>query len=810
MINIPGPVSKRQEMILNTDATISISGGGAGCVDKDTEFMSADGWKKISEYEDGDLVLQYDTGTRKASFTKPLRYIKEETNGFYKIKTQKGIDQLLSKYHNIIYETSKGNLIKRSADYFVEAHNKSKSGHKGSFITTYDFDGIDLDINEDLLRLQVALKADGDIATESTSRYIVRLKKKRKVERFINLLSNSGIPYKSEVEDKTGFVIFTLCCEGCGKSLSDWMFCSRYYAEIIVDELKYWGGSYYNIRVTDKKDADAVQYFYNILGYNANISLDKDSCYVVTTIPQNKLSLAKKNGSKIDIDFVQHGKYQYCFEVETGALVLRRNGNVFITGNSGKSFLLLLSILRYVDCPFWRGVIFRRSVEALRDPGGLFDEAIGLYMSLPKHLRPSYSIQKLKFTFPSGAELKLSYIDHDKDKQRWHGSQLSFIGWDELQTFKGDWFWYLLSRLRSKSKYPGIVRGTCNPNPDTFLASLVNWWIDDDTGYAIDERAGIIRYLIRVDGKPVWADTSEELIEKYGNSGKKTIRPISFNFIPASIYDNPVVLRDNPDYLANLESLDLVDRERLLHGNWKIREQGAQYFKREWLKKADRIPYDVTRVRAFDKASSEPTKATPKPDYTACIGMAKDGSGNLYIFGDFHTDFCDKETPEVKGRFRKLVGERDLLIERQCLFDDPDQTLVILPRDSGQAGRYEFVASAQKLAAIGCTIKEDPINPHKSKLMRAIPFFSACENGYVYIVESTFNPATLEAYLSELESFDGTRSTSHRHDDWVDTTATAFNHLIKIRNVRTVVRNQIDCATELKKSNIVSEGEIFA
>jgi hypothetical protein len=58
--------------------------------------------------------------------------------------------------------------------------------------------------------------------------------------------------------------------------------------------------------------------------------------------------------------------------------------------------------------------------------------------------------------------------------------------------------------------------------------------------------------------------------------------PISVTFIPASVFDNPALLRVNPEYLAWLLSLPLVKSERLLGGNWKIRPAAGLYFKREW------------------------------------------------------------------------------------------------------------------------------------------------------------------------------------------------------------------------------------
>ena len=54
-----------------------------------------------------------------------------------------------------------------------------------------------------------------------------------------------------------------------------------------------------------------------------------------------------------------------------------------------------------------------------------------------------------------------------------------------------------------------------------------------------------------------------------------TPRPISVTFIPATVFDNPILLRVNPEYFTWLLSLPLLERERLLDGNWKVGRRPA-------------------------------------------------------------------------------------------------------------------------------------------------------------------------------------------------------------------------------------------
>jgi len=81
---------------------------------------------------------------------------------------------------------------------------------------------------------------------------------------------------------------------------------------------------------------------------------------------------------------------------------------------------------------------------------------------------------------------------------------------------------------------------------------------------------------------PAKRDRPEELMQDLLRgqdlpTGIEPPRPISVTFIPATVFDNPALLRVNPEYLAWLLSLPTLERERLLGGNWKIRPRRAVF-----------------------------------------------------------------------------------------------------------------------------------------------------------------------------------------------------------------------------------------
>src|SRR4030043_1050953 len=112
---------------------------------------------------------------------------------------------------------------------------------------------------------------------------------------------------------------------------------------------------------------------------------------------------------------------------------------------SGKTFALLMESIRHIKNPVYNGVIFRKTYPQIKLPGGLWDTSFELY-SIPDG-NPNESTFEWKF--PSGAKMKFSHLEYEKNVLDWQGAQVPFIGFDELPHFSDYSFFYLLSRNRS-------------------------------------------------------------------------------------------------------------------------------------------------------------------------------------------------------------------------------------------------------------------------------------------------------------------------------------------------------------------------
>lgn len=232
----------------------------------------------------------------------------------------------------------------------------------------------------------------------------------------------------------------------------------------------------------------------------------------------------------------------------------------------GKSYALLLEAIRHANNPGFGGVIFRRLSPQITNEGGLWDTADKIYPLLGAQAR----VGTLEYRFPPGSRLAFRHLQHEKTKQDWQGSQIPFIGFDELTHFSESQFFYMLSRNRSLCGVRPYVRATTNPDAGSWVKRFLAPWVDRK--FKDPARSGEIRWFHREKGELHWARTPAELVAKF-----PAAIPKSVTFIRASVYDNVDLLRDDPGYLANLMAQGEVDRARLLDGNWDIVNDGLVY-----------------------------------------------------------------------------------------------------------------------------------------------------------------------------------------------------------------------------------------
>ena len=323
----------------------------------------------------------------------------------------------------------------------------------------------------------------------------------------------------------------------------------------------------------------------------------------------------------------------------------------------GKTWALLAEALRHIANPQYGAVIFRRTSPQITNEGGLWDESMVLYPiyeGVPRHT--------LDWKFPSKSNIGFRHLQYETDKLAWQGAQIAFLGFDELTHFSESQFFYLLSRNRSTCGVRPYVRATTNPTPADdpvggWVNRLLSWWIDQSTGLAIQERAGIERWFIRRQGELIWSDSKFDLIQRYGRPDldeyheEQTAQPKSLTFIPARLSDNPTLSEKDPSYRANLLALPEVERQRLAEGNWNAKVQSGIFFKVAKIEIVQALPATLRYCRAWDLAATDGAG-----DWTVGAKLGVDRDGVFYIAdiqrGQWETSYRDsviRQTSELDG-----------------------------------------------------------------------------------------------------------------------------------------------------------------
>ena len=418
----------------------------------------------------------------------------------------------------------------------------------------------------------------------------------------------------------------------------------------------------------------------------------------------------------------------------------------------GKTYGLLLDALRHKNRPGFGEVIFRKNSIQIYNEGGLLDESLRMYSGIKgAELKRS---PRPQWTFNGKGKVSFAHIDGDDDLKKFQGSQMAAIGFDELTHFTESQFFYMLSRNRTTCGIKPYVRATCNPDADSWVAKFIEWWIDPDTGYPIKERSGKIRWMIRRNETLYWADTIEELWERFElKTQEEKQEPKSVTFIMSTLYDNQILMKQDPSYISNLKALSVVERERLLYGNWKIKPAAGLYFKRSQIgQMLTMIPNDVVRwVRAWDLAATAEGEGG-EPAYTAGVLMGKRKNGR-YIVADV---INVRQTAADVRKTIKFTAMSDIAKYKRVK--------IRLPQDPGQAGKDQAQSYIKYLAGFDVTAIPESV----SKEVRAEPMAAQWQAGNFDVLIADWN----EAYFNQLESFP-----MSKFKDMVDAGSSAFSQL---------------------------------
>lgn len=243
-------------------------------------------------------------------------------------------------------------------------------------------------------------------------------------------------------------------------------------------------------------------------------------------------------------------------------------------------YKLVLLCLRYAGI---RTLIVRRTLAELRE-----NHVLPLFPIIVKNGLAEYSETHKEFRFINGSVIKLGYLDSDNDLLQYQGQEFDVIALDEATQLQERAFTVLCACLRGANTFPKRMYLTCNPG---------------GVGHAWVKRL---------------------FIDRAFRQGEE---PEDYKFIPARVFDNAALMKNNPDYIKQLKALPEELRRAWLYGEWDA--FAGQFFTEfdENIHTASVVlPKNTARYCAIDYGL----------DMLAALFVAVDEEGRAYVYDEVY------------------------------------------------------------------------------------------------------------------------------------------------------------------------------
>lgn len=175
-----------------------------------------------------------------------------------------------------------------------------------------------------------------------------------------------------------------------------------------------------------------------------------------------------------------------------------------------------------------RVLLLRRTMPELRE-----NHILPLMAELDGYAK--YRQDDRAFVFPNGSRLKLGYCDCDGDMLQYQGNEYDVIFFEEATNLNEEWIRFISTTLRSvrTDGFKPRIYYTCNPGGVSHA------------------------YFKRL------------FIDRQFTEGEN---PDDYLYIPATVYDNDVLMARNPEYIKQLQALPEARRRAHLEGDWNVFE----------------------------------------------------------------------------------------------------------------------------------------------------------------------------------------------------------------------------------------------
>jgi len=339
-----------QEFLFNMNVPTRV---GFQCMSEDTEILGIDGWKKYNEVKEGDIIATFNVDGGFLEYL-PVKHVfaREYKGKMYNLKNRIS-DQLISPDHRIVRR-------KFNSERYVLEKVEDVLKLKSPFMVPIGSGGNvkgDVSISKDVIKLIAWVISEGSLDKSGRgdgriSIYQSKVKSPYEYEEIIATCRNLGLKYTERTQQGLGddCNVIRFDADSTRKILN--YFDSnkergiKFIPDIILNadtessrlfiETYIQGDGYEGCKIVTTSEAirDGLLQVIVNAGYGATVSVRK---------PDNKLSkkgrfiirVIKHRDTYIEkIEEVEYEGIIWCPNTDNETVVARRNGKIFITGNT--------------------------------------------------------------------------------------------------------------------------------------------------------------------------------------------------------------------------------------------------------------------------------------------------------------------------------------------------------------------------------------------------------------------------------------------------------------------------------------------
>ena len=312
---------------------------GRWCLTGDHEVLTPDGWIRLDEWSGGRIAV-WNASSRIISFQESEALSFPYEGEMIQIDSVR-CQQVSTPDHKM--------LVRRRNGSWEPKTMKELYGHRFSIPFTGQRNRERVLSDHNALRILIMVQADGHYTNDGDLK--LKFKRLRKVERCKRLLRLGGIPYQYVVrpDGSHAFVVkrrdMPLYLRAFrDKTFGWWMLDED--PSVIIQEIELWDGTRCgpnSIQYTTcvKQNADILQAVCQLAGLSSTLLVKKRGEAHPNWSDAYVLNIWLTPGDHSDIRSDQQSISQlsgtvYCASTPTGYFLVRRNGVVWVTGNSGR------------------------------------------------------------------------------------------------------------------------------------------------------------------------------------------------------------------------------------------------------------------------------------------------------------------------------------------------------------------------------------------------------------------------------------------------------------------------------------------